>query len=202
MGDPSSLPNYLQPYYETCIASCNVMPYEIGKVCYLTVSEGYVRAKDTQRRGGIHVEAPGIYLLKDSTFVAGLENVWGLGRAVTPDELHGGIFMASTVDSTCAVWDALVESNASMDSHGGVDHLRPLLGEARRVGGNELIWMTDKTPHEALPQKYNGHRQYFRLVTSEISLWYEDHSTPNPKVPLPAHVKIIRGSKFDGDSKV
>jgi hypothetical protein len=170
-------------------------------VCYLTVTEGYVQAKETQRRGGIHVEAPGDCFQKDSKFVAGLEYSWGMGLAETPDELHGGIFMASTVDNTCAVWDALVD-NGGVDSHGGVDHLRPLLGEARLISGNELMWMTDKTPHEALPQKGNGYRQYFHFVTSEISLWYEDHSTPNPKVPLPAHVKVIRGSKFGSDSKV
>ncbi len=61
---------------------------------------------------------------------------------------------------------------------------------------NQLIWLTDRTPHEALPQEHDGCRQFFRLVTSKISVWFEEHSTPNPMVPLPEYVEVIRGSKF------
>ena len=40
-------------------------------------------------------------------------------------------------------------------------------------------------------------RQYFRLVTSEVSVWYEEHSTPNPLgIKPPDSVKIIKGNKF------
>ena len=41
-------------------------------------------------------------------------------------------------------------------------------------------------------------RQYFRLVTSEVSVWYEEHSTPNPiGIKPPDSVKIIKGNKFE-----
>ena len=39
-------------------------------------------------------------------------------------------------------------------------------------------------------------RQYFRLVTSQVSVWYADHSTPNPLVSLPDDVQVIKGNKF------
>ena len=59
--------------------------------------------------------------------------------------------------------------------------------------------MTDRTPHESLPLKTGTYRQFFRLVTSRVGLWFADHSTPNPFgiVPDPKITKIVRGSKFD-----
>ena len=62
----------------------------------------------------------------------------------------------------------------------------------------EMVWITDCTPHESLPLKAGTSRQYFRLVTSQISIWYADHSTPNPLgIKPPKHVKIVHGNKFD-----
>ena len=62
----------------------------------------------------------------------------------------------------------------------------------------EMVWITDCTPHESLPLKAGTSRQYFRLVTSEVSVWYADHSTPNPLgIKPPENVKIVHGNKFD-----
>jgi hypothetical protein len=32
--------------------------------------------------------------------------------------------------------------------------------------------MSDATPHESVPLKEDTHRQYFRLVTSSVFVWY------------------------------
>ena len=40
--------------------------------------------------------------------------------------------------------------------------------------------MSDVTPHESVPFAEAAHRQYFRLVTSSVSVWYAKHSTANP----------------------
>ena len=58
--------------------------------------------------------------------------------------------------------------------------------------------MTDRTPHESLPLDETTYRQFFRLVTSQVSLWYEDHSTPDPNgvKPDPSVTSIVRGDKF------
>jgi hypothetical protein len=194
MGKEESLPCDLRPYY-ALIASCPVPESEIGKVCYLTVSERFIRASDTQRRGGLHIEAPRTSLQSDPAFTAAREHAWGMGVAFTQDELHGGIYMASNMDNTSCVWDALVDKSAS-NSHGAIEHLRPFLGEGHRLQAGELIWMTDRTPHEAVPQEVDGYRQFFRLVTNEISIWYADHCTPNPSVPLPDFVKVTHENKF------
>ena len=163
------------------------------KVMYLTIQESFVQRGDTQRRGGLHVEAPGA----GGSFAAAIEHRWGQGIAWSPDELKGGLYIASNVANKTAVWDALIDTKeASVDSHGGIDHLRPYIGNGKKIPANRLVWLTDRTPHEALAQEQDGYRQFFRLVTSDISLWFAAHSTPNPLVPVPEHVQIIEDSKF------
>jgi len=87
--------------------------------------------------------------------------------------------------------------------HGSIEHMRHLLPEelAHTLEANRMYWMTDRTPHESLPLRRGAYRQFFRLVMSDVSLWYEDHSTPNPKGVKPdARItKIVRGNKFSID---
>ena len=58
-----------------------------------------------------------------------------------------------------------------------------------------------RTPHESLPLQERTFRQFFRLVTSEVSVWYKDHSTPNPLdiTPDPAVTKTVIGNKFSAE---
>lgn len=193
MGDRHSLPQDLQPYYDSCILNCAVMPAEIGKVCYSTVAEGLVQAQD--RQCGIRVEVLESDLTKESRFVAGVERPprW------TPrsrDELHGGLFMACNMAETYVIWNAIVDTtNGDFDSRRGLEHIRPYLGRARKLGANELTWLTAQTPHEMV-QENEVCRQLFRLVTSDIAIWHEGW-TPNPMVPLPGNVRMIKESNFD-----
>ena len=43
-----------------------------------------------------------------------------------------------------------------------------------------------------------AYRQFFRLVTSKVSFWYKDHSTPNPLgvEPDPTITLTVVGDKF------
>jgi len=61
-----------------------------------------------------------------------------------------------------------------------------------------LYWLTDRTPFESLPLQEAAQRQFFRIVTSQVSLWYADHSTVNPLGvrPDPAVTQVVRGDKF------
>ena len=131
------------------------------------------------------------------------EHHWGMGVNLKNDVFIGGIYMASNVDNSCRVWNCQINNNDKRNGdeiigkHGDIEHLRPFLGEGQVMKANTMYWITDRTPHESLPieQKY---RQYFRFVTAQVSLWFEDHSTPNPLgvVPDPNITKIIKGSKF------
>ena len=66
------------------------------------------------------------------------------------------------------------------------------------VKKNCIYWMTDRTPHEALRMKKTEYRQFFRLVTGKVSLWYEKHSTKNPYGLMPDSktTTIIKEPKF------
>jgi hypothetical protein len=198
-GDADSLPDNLRCYFD-CIEQCPYLQEEVGKIGYLTVHESYVKANQAQRREGLHIESPGVFCddADAPAFTPGIEHRWGQGVFFGPDRYEGGIYMASSVEDTSIVWDALVDKNAKgiVDRHGGCEHLRRFIGEGTKLRANQLIWMTDCTPHEALPQEEEGRRQFFRVVSSNISHWFADHSTHNPKVPLPDNVTVIHGSKF------
>ena len=146
-------------------------------------------------------------------------------------ELRGGIYMASSVENSCRAWNCKIVpeeeddhgaggNNVADDNSGGrrkgnneaigrlgsIEHLRHLLPEelALTMKANCLYWMTDRTPHESLPLKRGTHRQFFRLVMSQVSLWYEDHSTPNPNgvEPDPKITKIVKGDKFSPEGVI
>ena len=198
MGDRSTLPGELQPYYDAIISKCPIHEDEEGQVMFLTVQESFVKAEETQRRPGLHIEAPAASVHHQSgEFVAGLEHRWGMGMAFSPDERKGGLYIASNMSNTTAIWDALVDPKlGAVDTHGGIEHLRPYIGKGKKLPAGLIVWLTDHTPHEALPQQEDGYRQFFRLVTGDVSVWFASHSTPNPKVPVPSHVKVIGESKF------
>jgi hypothetical protein len=109
---------------------------------------------------------------------------------------RGGIYMASTVSGSTRVWDAQV-APAVIGELGDLEHVRDALGSGVDLQAGELVWMTDTTPHESVPLPAGTYRQYFRLVTAGVSVWYAHHSTPNPlNVRLPKEVRVIEGDKF------
>lgn len=175
MGDPESIPEPFRPY-AMMMSKCDINPAQMGMVGYLTVSETHVKGGSSQRRPGIHTEKhPG------KSWGGG---AWG-GR-------RGGLYMASNLEGTTRVWDLNIEEPGHM---GDCEHLRPTLGPGIVVHGNELVWMHDGVPHESVPLKGDKYRQFFRLVTNEVSMWYADHSTPNP-LGIKPDCEIIYGSKF------
>lgn len=52
-----------------------------------------------------------------------------------------------------------------------------------------------------MPLQEATFRQFFRVVTSNVSLWYKDHSTANPLgvEPDPEITKVVVGDKFSED---
>jgi len=58
-----------------------------------------------------------------------------------------------------------------------------------------LVWITDSCPHESMILSNESYRQWFRFVTSKVSIWYSKHSTPNRLGVLPT-CEIIGQSKF------
>ena len=209
------LPDYLKSYWGHLILLCQFDDDEIGKVCYLTIHESKVDKDCSQRRPGLHTERPGKLELRSGSHDgrekgSGMTEVqdnriyhhWGMGIGSYDKnsfKIKGGIFMASNVDDSCQVWDCQVMDDNLIGHLGDVEHLRSLLPESEMMKANCIYWITDRTPHESLPLKKDTFRQYFRLVTSQVSLWFEEHSTENPLgvVPDPKITKIVKGSKFN-----
>lgn len=210
IGVEHSIPKEYRQYQDV-IARCPVRRSEWGSVGYLTIHESVVEEENqSQRRPGLHVESPGritmsgIPLEDAGSWGPGshaLTLAWGRGMYDCQRELGeyvGGIFMGSTVSNSCRIWNAKVKDPDVINQLGDIEHLRSALPEGYNMAANEIVWMTDMTPHESLPLPAGTKRQYFRLVSSGISVWYSKHSTPNPiGIVPPDHVKIIHTDKFE-----
>ena len=104
-------------------------PSEVGKVNYLTIQESWVEEGTSQRRPGLHVDSPGIVKIKDQILDGCHKgrgssqpykgHRWGAGCAhqvLEHDDpgqallvCRGGIYMASSVSSSCRAWDCAVK---------------------------------------------------------------------------------------------
>ncbi|XP_063718863.1 uncharacterized protein LOC134845733 isoform X2 [Symsagittifera roscoffensis] len=222
IGNSSSIPKNMKQYIPL-LAACPVNFGEFGECGYLTIHESTISEEgSSQRRGGIHLETPGKIWLegnRDPSLETSHGGVWsiqqdppltiGWGRGVYDDNLEthyeyiGGIYMASNIADSCRVWNCKVTDPADIVGPlGDLEHMKSVFGKGQTLDAGEMVWMTDCTPHESLPLPKGTERQYFRLVTSEVSVWYADHSTPNPLgIKPPGHVKIIHGSKFGKSPK-
>lgn len=219
-GDIMSLPKHLCRYH-SLIEACPYSKSEKGKVGYLTVHEGYVHAGETQRPAGLHIQRPGMFrgycddknkneneedngkVGYPSSFQAAVEySPSGVGIFNGSDRYEGGIYLATSTGrhvGACRVWDALIDNRVPgiVDDDGHCENLRHVIGGRGKVlRDNELIWITDCTPYESVPQKDGGYCQFFQVTGPNISHWYEDYSTPNPDCPLPNHViKVTTSTK-------
>lgn len=169
--------------YTPLIEVCQLERMQIGKIGYLTVQENSVASRVSQRRPGIHTDK------HPSAKWGG--GAWGSGTMPKQD----GIYLASTVDDSCRAWDVHIETPGPM---GDCEHLREELAALPPVSmkANELYWITDSCPHESLPLEPGTFRQFFRLVTHKVALWYAKHSTPN-RLGVEPPCQVIHGNKFD-----
>ena len=73
IGDLKSIPKKYR-HYKGIINSCPVEEEQLGKIGYLTIHESRVEAGAAQRRGGVHIECPGVVLLEGTEYVTANEN--------------------------------------------------------------------------------------------------------------------------------
>lgn len=100
-----------------------------GHVGYLTVQESVVHKGASQRRPGLHTEGFTRLPCESGSCVSHpYWHSWGFGRSMSNGKFKGGIFMASNVDDSCHVYNALVP--AQLIGRGGdIEHLRATLQE-------------------------------------------------------------------------
>ena len=197
----------------------------IGKIFFLTIQESWVEENTSQRRAGLHTDNPGPIKIRKSSGLSNSEDEMKTGGFSKGSGSHnfvecwhhwgntndlGGIYMASNVADSCQVWNCKVipdeETGLEVISHfGDIEHLREFLPAEESVqilDESCIYWITDRTPHESLPLKKGQYRQFFRIVTSDVSLWFVDDNTENPNgvKPDPTITKLVKGSKFKPDS--
>ena len=85
--------------------------------------------------------------------------------------------------------------------NGDCEHLREKLikegVESTVLLPNKMYWMSDTIPHESLPLRERTFRQFFRVVTSRVSHWFQKHSTANPiGIAPPPNCEIVLSDKF------
>merc|ERR1712113_531466 len=95
---------------------------------------------------------------------------WGIGMVMGRSRC-GGIYMASNIDDSCQIYNAVVEDPRMIGHLGNCEHLREFLGPGTKLKAGQLCWFTDRTPHESLPLPLGTKRQFFRLVTSQVDVW-------------------------------
>eukprot|EP01126_Amoeba_proteus_P013585 TRINITY_DN15802_c0_g1_i1.p1 TRINITY_DN15802_c0_g1~~TRINITY_DN15802_c0_g1_i1.p1 ORF type:complete len:362 (-),score=50.04 TRINITY_DN15802_c0_g1_i1:103-1137(-) len=166
--------------------------YDVGCIAYLTIQESLVLQGSSQRRPGLHTESPGYVQVEKDVYEW---SNWGCGYRT--DTFDGGIFIATSVSDSCRIWDNCNILPEAIKNGGNIEHLRSLLGNGKFVKKGQLWWMSDTSPHESLPLLEDTYRQFFRLVVGPVSLWFSDHSTPNPLgTPIGENCKVIHGNKF------
>jgi hypothetical protein len=190
LRDGTTIPDFCRPY----MGMINTVRWhqqllDPDHVAYLTIDESVVEPGDSQRRPGLHIERPGRIVHGGRVVREGedgfRELAWGLGLWMSGKQGYpvDGIYMASNVAKSCAIYPLQITSPSNVvDEHGGVEHMRHLLGEPQLLDQGELCWFTDTTPHESLPIAGDApvHRSFFRIVVGRISVWYSKHNTPNP----------------------
>lgn len=192
--------------YWPLIQLCNTLqkkePSRDEKIAYLTIDESEVDCGATQRRAGIHTDSPGMYIADKggSIFYSGNGHPWGGGSFRCGLEITDGIFLASNISDSCRAWNVAVRPEY-IGKGGNCEPLRAKLEtlkeECLSMKANQLYWITDRTPHQSLPLKTKSYRQFFRLVTGPIAVWYSEHSTQNPTgIKPPSSVKILDINKF------
>eukprot|EP01084_Bolivina_argentea_P095232 171222_1 len=199
----SKLPNYVKSYFAMIVQCLDEDSTQLNKIGYLTIHESYVEKGYTQRRPGLHVECPGNICIDTNDIKQYIKGAgeceqiyhppyntsapswhpWGQGHY--EDKPVNGIYMATSMNDSCAIWDCKIIRNNDRDiiGHlGDIEHLRSIVSKYEKsvMEADRLYWLTDRTPHEALIIMQSGYRQFFRLVTHNVSVWYEQHSTKNP----------------------
>lgn len=192
-GDNETIPENFKryiPLINICLENC---ASEYKKICYLTIDESYLEKGKSHRRCGLHTETIGIDVKSGYGTFYDFPPWWG--------GAYGGIFFGSNMDNSTAIYDAYVKDIEVIGPLGCIEHMRNTLNTKYSkiiLKKNVLVWITDRTPHESLPVQEDGFRQFFRIVTSNVSFWYSKHSTPSPfGIKPPKETKIIDIDKFE-----
>lgn len=156
----TTLPNYLGQWVDVIDAALGGYLYGVG---YLTVDEALVKAGETHRRPGPHVDGIG---------PDGGHGGWGSGGGYGAS----GMYMASS-HVGCRVWLGEIPGEPGPD--GDCSHLELDPDAAQILQPRSLWWCDSLCVHEAIPMAEDTKRQFMRISMPSTCPWYEGY-TENP----------------------
>lgn len=162
LGNPmGSLPDSLGHWkgYIAMVTDHAEAPVGVG---YLTIDECLVKAGETQRRPGKHVDGIG---------PDGKEGGWGGGGGWGSN----GMLITSSY-AACDVWVGDIDGYPA--ANGSCEHLSPDISPIRMKAG-DVWWFDGMCLHESVPVTKDVYRQFCRISYPSNAPWYEGY-TENP----------------------
>jgi hypothetical protein len=179
-GNSLSLPNEYKTYAK--IVDNNYL--QKGDIGYLTIHESFVNSGKSQRgynskgiNRNVHIEV-GKYKNKNRWGGSiGSNSSWG-GKNCTFLDDNTMVLIANNISDTCKVWDTKELSYTDDgDLSEYIDRYPEHTGLMLKSG--EVAKISIFTPHECIPQKESGFRQFFRIVGKGVT-GREEYFTINP----------------------
>jgi hypothetical protein len=178
MGDKNSIPRGLERFSSTIGKMFEASPCKDG-VGYLTIDERFVKAGETHRRPGLHVDGMGSW---------GSGGGWG----------KQGMLMTSNF-SSCVAWqqefygEPIKGTDSGDPNEGDCEHLREQCEYGYKVflKSFSLYWCGPMCVHEVIPCEQDYFRTFVRLSMPSDSEW-PANCTPNPLGVKPGKVGVPR----------
>lgn len=163
LDDPGTVPFPVAKFVANVV---RLGPCQSG-VGYLTVDDALVRAGETHRRPGLHVDGSGLW------GGPGPGGSWGA---------RGMLVAASHLGSRA--WDQEVDGSIGPD--GECERLRTQLQpeKERRLWMDHVYWLSPRCVHEGLPMKRTTRRTFIRISMPSEAPWFDGY-TPSPFGVMP-----------------
>lgn len=155
-----------------------------GEIGYLTIDEKELKAGETLRRGGLHVDG----------YYHGRCGAWG-GGGGWGSVGNGMLTLSST--SHCRAYLGIIKG--SPKDEGECDHLI-MPNEGVTFDAREVYWVDGACVHESLPVEEDTKRQFIRLSMPSNAPWFKGY-TKNPTGILPSNEILPKRTQFMNGGK-
>lgn len=182
LGDLRGVPEQYRDFVKTLYGM--VENRFIGCIGYLTIDERIVKAGNTLRRSGLHVDG----------YYKGTCGAWGGGGR--PGGTWGSVGNGMmTVSSTphCKAYLGRFEDQPG--SEGECDHIPVQEQHSEIFEAGAVYWVDGACIHESLPVDEDTPRQFVRLSMPSNGPWFEGY-TENPEGVLPSNEILPRRDQF------
>lgn len=165
LGKIDSLPAHLEQYKPALRDLFEKCKQHHGQIGYLTIDEKDLKAGETHRRAGKHVD--GVH--------EGSCGGWGGGGGGWGSK-GNGMLTVSNVPG-CRAWNQTFDGEIGQD--GECDKLAAQCEEGTLFQANTVYWVDGLCVHESVPMERDTQRTFLRLSMPSRAPWFEGY-TENP----------------------